>query len=145
MKKRLSSIFTLCLLVSISFSLTIYAQKAEEDILKAIENQRFEAQVKKDFVVLEALLADDLIYTHSNGNTDTKASYIQSIREGKSVYESITPEEMKVRFYGKIAIINGICSIKLPTASLHLKYIDVYVKRNGKWQMIAWQSLKLAQ
>ena len=146
MKKLFPSILLLSgWLFCLSFSIQVYAQSSDEEAVKAVENQRFEAQVKKDLAALEILLGDDLVYNHSSGNTDTKASYIQSIKDGKSVYDAITSEEMKVRVYGKIAVINGICSIKMPTANLRLKYTDVYAKRKGKWQMISWQSLKLVQ
>lgn len=146
MKKHLSSFLLLIgWLTCLGISAKVNAQNADEEAVKATEMQRFDAQVKKDFNALDALLSDDLVYTHSSGTTDSKTSYIQSIRDGKSVYEAIAPEEMKVRVYGKTAIINGICNIKMPTANLRLKYTDVYVKRKGKWQMVAWQSLKMAQ
>ncbi len=132
-------------LLSLSLSMVAQAQNADEQAVMDTEKMRFEAQVKKDYGTLEKVLADDLFYTHSSGTTDSKTSYIQSIKDGKSAYEAITPEEMKVRIYGKMAIINGTCSIKMPTTNLHLRYTDVYIKRKGQWQMVAWQSLKLAQ
>ncbi|WP_077919229.1 nuclear transport factor 2 family protein [Spirosoma sp. 209] len=120
----------------------------EKAVLDA-EKRRFDAQVSKDYSALNQLLADDLVYTHSNGNTDGKESYIQSIRDGKSNYAAIDPQEQKVRVYGNTAIINGVCLIKMnnnntPT-DLKLRYTDMYVKKGGQWQMVAWQSLRLTQ
>ena len=136
---------TLCLLLTAPL---IYAQSADEKAVMDAEKQRFDAQVKKDYAVLEKVLADDLIYTHSSGNTDGKQSYIQSIRDGKSNYAAIDPQEQKVRVYGNTAVVNGRCVVKMnnnntPT-ELNLRYTDVYVKKGGQWQMVTWQSLRLA-
>lgn len=125
------------------------SQSADEKAVLAVEKQRFDAQVKKDYAVLDQVLADDLIYTHSHGGTDTKQSYIQSIRDGKQRYDAIDMEEQNVRIYGSTAVINGICMVKAmsngQTINTHLKYTDVYVRKGNLWQMVAWQSIKLAK
>jgi chaperonin GroEL (HSP60 family) len=148
MKK--TSVLAICLIIStLSFGQAI----KNEAIIKAInalELQRFEAQVKKDYVALDKILSNDLIYTHSSGKVDSKESYIQSIKDGKSVYESIESEEMKTKVLGgHTAIISGTCRIKLGGATpseVHLRYTDVYVKDKVKgWQMASWQSLKLVE
>ena len=136
--KTLFSLFLICL------STISFAQTTTEQAVMDTEKLRFEAQVKKDIPALEKLLADDLVYTHSNGNSDSKTAYIQSIKDGKSQYDEIKSEEMKVRVYGKMAIVNGVCMVKMPTnPNLHLRYTDVYVKKKGQWQLVTWQSLKI--
>jgi len=123
--------------------------QGDENAVKKAEQQRFEAQVKKDYAALERLLADDMLYVHSSGNTDTKQSYIQSIKDGKSRYDAIEPGEMTVRIYGGTAVINGICTVKAvnngTTIDTKLRYTDVYVRKGNQWQMVAWQSLKMGQ
>ena len=126
----------------------VQAQSADEKAVVAAEKARFEAQVSKNTDALNQLLADDLVYVHSSGNVDTKQSYIQSIKEGNSTYNSIDVQEQKVRLYGKTAIINGICYIKRPVVDgknndLKLRYTDVYVKKGGRWQMVTWQSFRM--
>ncbi|WP_266368026.1 nuclear transport factor 2 family protein [Tellurirhabdus rosea] len=140
----MKSLLTACFLLVTTF---VFAQSADEKAVMAAEKQRFEAQVAKNYDVLNKVLADDLIYTHSNGNQDTKQSYIQSIKDGKSKYDAIDVQEMKVRVYGNTAIINGVCLIKAAnngeTINTRLRYTDVYVKKGNQWQMAAWQSLRL--
>lgn len=144
--KRLTMKFLLTFLLSVSVHL-LYAQSSDEKALIATEKERFNAQITRDPTVLDKVLADDLIYTHSNGLVDSKQSFIQSIKEAKMVYEQINVEEQKVRIYGKIAVVNGVCTIKAinngQPMNLKLRYTDAY-KRNGKqWQLITWQSLRL--
>lgn len=138
--------FLLTFLLSVSVHL-LYAQSSDEKALIATEKERFNAQITRDPNVLDKVLADDLIYTHSSGLVDSKQSFIQSIKEAKMVYEQINVEEQKVRIYGKIAVVNGVCTIKAinngQPMNLKLRYTDAY-KRNGKqWQLITWQSLRL--
>lgn len=157
----MKSLLTLCLILS--FQLTHaqtpvspsasatsapVAMSADEKAVADTERQRFGAQVSKDYAVLDKVLANDMTYTHSNGNTDGKQSYIQSIRDGKSKYDAIDVQELKVRVYGKTAVINGVCLIKAnnngETINTHLRYTDVYVQNGKQWQLVAWQSIKLA-
>lgn len=148
MKKYL--IFTLLLAISQFGFAQSKNDKAKAEV-EAVERQRFEAQVKKDYAVLEKILADDLVYVHSSGKSDTKASFIASIKDGKSVYNKIDVEEMVIRPYNnqKAAIINGVINVTQnpvegkPTY-LHLRYTVVYIKNKGKgWQLVTWQSLRL--
>ncbi|MBD2702432.1 nuclear transport factor 2 family protein [Spirosoma sp. BT702] len=158
----MKSILMLCLLVAGQY---VYAQapvapsaaatsatqkslSADEKAVIDAEKQRFAAQVSGDYDFLNKVLAADLVYTHSNGNKDSRETFIQSLRSGKSKYESIDPEEQNVRLYGNTAVINGVCLSKVTsngqTNNLHLRYLSVYVKNNNQWQMVAWQSLRMA-
>ncbi|QMW03796.1 nuclear transport factor 2 family protein [Spirosoma foliorum] len=134
---------------SAAASTSFTATSADEKAVIETEKQRFAAQVKADLGVLDRVLANDLVYAHSNGGTDTKQSYLQSIRDGKTKYSSIDIEEQKVRIYGNTAVINGLCSLVAinngEALNSHLRYISVYVRNAGQWQMVAWQSLKLAK
>ncbi|GAB2610355.1 hypothetical protein GCM10027035_03260 [Emticicia sediminis] len=137
----------------LAFSLIIgqvaLAQNTKE-VIETLERKRFEAQVSKDFDFLEKVFADDLVYTHSSGKQDDKQAYIQSIKDGKSVYDKIDVQELNVRVYGKAAVVVGKVAITQGIASgkptiLPLKYTVVY-NQNGKkgWQLNTWQSLRLA-
>jgi uncharacterized protein (TIGR02246 family) len=154
MKRTLLFTLMLALLVASAFALHPLNSVADaQKEVEALERQRFEAQVKKDYQFLEKVFADDLVYTHSNGKQNTKAEYIQSIRDGKSQYDKIDVETLNVRVYndGKTAVVNGTILITLPnkpdgTANLaHLKYVVVQIKDKKKgWQVVLWQSQKQA-
>ncbi|AQG82425.1 nuclear transport factor 2 family protein [Spirosoma montaniterrae] len=134
--------FFLCLLAQF-----VWAQSADKQAVLDVEKARFAAQVSKNAEVMNRLLADDLVYTHSNGKTEGKQTYIQDIVEGKSNYVALDPLEQHVRLYGNTAVVNGICAVKMnndnkPT-EFKLRYTDVYVKKNGQWQLVSWQSLRI--
>ena len=150
--KKLNFLLALLLLVlpALTFAQNQKNVAAAKEV-EALERQRFEAQVKKDYTILEKVFADDLVYTHSNGKQNNKTEYIQSIRDGKSVYDKIDVEAVNVRAYndGKAAVVNGTITIYQPNKPdgtpnvAHIKYVVVQVKDPKKgWQVVLWQSQK---
>ena len=55
-----------------------------------LEDKRFAAMIARDFATLERMVHDELLYTHSSGVTDTKASWIESMKSGKVKYKSVS-------------------------------------------------------
>lgn len=123
------------------------AQGSAAEAVKAAEMARFTAQTTNDFKALDALLGDDLTYTHSSAAVDTKATYIESMRSGAVKYESIEPRDVQVRVYGTTAVITGAGRFKVTARGQaldnQLRFTDVWVLRDGRWQMVAWQSTRL--
>ena len=119
-----------------------------EESLKEAELNRFKVMVAKDIPGLQAVLHKDLVYFHSSGMQDSKDTYIASIASGKSSYVTITPEEMQQRVYGKTGINTGIVNILQQATdgtqtTVRLRFTDVFVYADKRWQMVSWQSTKL--
>jgi len=119
-----------------------------ESEIRDLERQRFRAMETVDVATLDRILSDDLIYTHANGLQHTKAELIGVIGSGDFKYESITPGDIRVRIYNETAVVNGRVSMKIKSGAgeqvFKLCYLDVYVKQEGRWQMVAWQSSRVA-
>jgi hypothetical protein len=122
-------------------------EEGEQEIRK-LETQRFQAMEKVDVATLNRILSDSMIYTHSTGLQQTKAELIGTLGSGDLKYESINPSDVRVRIYGATAVVTGRAAVQVMTAgkeqSFKLCYLDVYVKQEGRWQMVAWQSSRLA-
>lgn len=120
------------------------------DAIRQLEKRRFAAQQTADAKTLNEVLADDLVYTHSNGNQDSKRSFIESLTSQRLAYRDVTISNDTVRFYGPdLAIVTGqmdATSVVNGKANppMRLRYTDVYARRKGRWQMVAWQSARLA-
>jgi ketosteroid isomerase-like protein len=123
------------------------AAQSAVDQVKALEKQRFEVMVKGDYDALDKLLADDLIYVHSNGNRDDEKAFLGNLRAGKSKYNSIEPMEMNARQVGEFVFIDGRGHFQTEgngqKNDMVLTYLDVWAKRNGTWQMIQWHSARM--
>lgn len=102
--------------------------------------------VKQDTAGLNRFLADDLQYAHAGGNTQDKAQYIAAVTNGPARYESFTFEDQKVKLYGNVAVLTGFCDVKMVGRELfRVRTLQVYIERNGQWQMAAHQSTRLAR
>jgi hypothetical protein len=112
------------------------------------EDMRFNAQVKKDTVLLRRILSDDLVYIHSNALVETKSDFLHSISTGNITYNSMQPEPGRtIRKYGKTGISNGIVQVKGliqgKPFEVRLRYTAVYVKQKKNWRLVSWQSTKI--
>ncbi|SVA00964.1 uncharacterized protein METZ01_LOCUS53818 [marine metagenome] len=113
------------------------------DEILALENRRIEAMLKGDVQTLEEILADDLVYTHTTARLDTKASFIDAVKTGKSVYNSLELQFGEIRDLGDAVVVTGHGKFHVGSNKFELKFTDVYAKRNGAWKMVAWQSTRV--
>jgi ketosteroid isomerase-like protein len=113
-----------------------------------LDQQWVDALLKSDTAFLEKLYTDDLIYVHSSGSVDNKTVYIDNIRTGKSKYQSIEREDIKVSVYGDAAVVTSRWAVKILNngnlVNVNGRYIHVYVKQKGVWKMAAHQSTRMA-
>jgi len=121
------------------------AAEAEAQVRRT-ELARFEAQVRRDTVALDSLLSDDLVYTHSNALIESKAHFLETIATDRIRYDSIAPAEMSHRIFGETAVGNGRVHVRVQmngqTIPVDLLFTTVHVRRDGHWQLVAWQSTR---
>lgn len=114
----------------------------------ALDKKRMDAMAAKDIAALNELIADDMIYCHSSARLDTKASLIGNMQSGSTVYQSVVPSDVKAQDLGDAVVLTGLAHIKVSSGGkamdFGVRFTDVWAKRNGKWQMVAWQSTKTA-
>ena len=73
-----------------------------------LDRKRMQAMAKKDVATLEAVLADDLVYTHSSARLDTKRSLIDAMVSGATVYTGVEPSDVKAQDLGDTVVLTGI-------------------------------------
>jgi len=124
---------------------SLSAAEAEAQVQQA-ELARFDAQVRRDTVALDSLLSDDLVYTHSNALIESKAHFLETIATDRIRYDSMAPIEMKHRVFGGTAVGNGRVHVRVQmngqTIPVDLLFTTVHVRRDGHWQLVAWQSTR---
>jgi ketosteroid isomerase-like protein len=116
---------------------------SEKEIL-GLEDKRLGAMIARDFEGLEKMVHAELLYTHSSGLTDTKASWLESMKSGKVKYKSASCSERQVRFFGDVALVRGKAAIEAEIGgqarSLKLLFLNAWVKTPQGWKFAAWQS-----
>lgn len=148
MMKNVIAVFCFLLL-----SATLRAQPASDSAeLTRLLNEFLDGAGRNDAAVHERFWAEDLIYTRGAGQRVGKAEIMSGVRSSppakpgdpKTVY---TAEDVKIQQYGQTAVVafrlvgrtegNGRVAV---TNNLNT---GTFVKRKGKWQVVAWQSTKM--
>jgi len=140
-------LFLLFICLNLTPTVTLSQTLAKKSVLDT-EAQRFAAMTTRDTVFLKNYLADDLVYIHSNGLTETKKAHINAISSGSIIYRTMDRAfETQVRHYGKWAIANGTVQVtgivNNNPFEVQLRYTAVYRKKRGKWLLINWQSTRM--
>ena len=148
MKRVVSSIILILLTACAALSQT--APDAAE--LTKLLNEFLAGASRSDPTIHERFWADDLIYTRSAGRRVNKAEVMRDVRSApapkptdpKTVY---TAEDIQIQQYGDTAVVafrlvstTEIGGTKQIANNLNS---GTFVKRNGKWQVVNWQSTRM--
>jgi len=119
----------------------------DKENIRQLEDRRYRAMCEADAAALETLLADTLVYTHSYGGADSKATYLDGIRSKKWLYRKIERPKENIQMHGDCAVITGQVRIELLSEgkpkTLNSAFTNVWIKGAKGWQMVAWQSTPL--
>src|SRR5688572_19270151 len=100
----------LTIMMAVAATTMLVAAGPEDGVKEAGAGWR-QGAIKQDKALLQKYLADDLVYTHGGGQTQTKAEYIASVLSGPSHYKAMEPSETRVRLYGKTAVLWGLVDV----------------------------------
>ncbi len=102
-----------------------------------------EAFLKSDPAALALLLADEFISTDGEGLVRDKAQTIARLNQPNVKLESLGADdkEMRILIYGDVAVETGRYTAKgtnrgKPFTEME-RYTTVWVKREGRWQIVA--------
>ena len=146
--KRISRLISLtAVLLMMSFAGSA-AESSDVDDLTAMLNEFLAGAGIAE--VHERFWADDLIYTSSRGTRTTKAEIMASFNapESEENEDDDTPdpvytaEDVQIQVYGDTAVVAFKLVATPPDATVVLTYFNTgtFLRRNGKWQVVAWQA-----
>jgi len=119
----------------------------DEKQIHTLEVRRFRAMVEADVQALATVFSDDLSYAHAGGLLQNKQELLYSIESGDLKCKSFDANSIKVRIYGDTAVVTGIADVDVKfrgrEGKIQFRYLEVYVRRNAAWQIVAWQSARL--
>jgi ketosteroid isomerase-like protein len=122
--------------------------KTEEEI-QELHNKLIQAQLNSDIAALDRIWADDHIFTNPLGVVQTKAQRLAEIQSGSRKLELFSVTDVQVRVYGDTAVVTSRAMLKGQRQGQEIsgqfRGIDVYVKKQGGWQVVAAQATRIAQ
>lgn len=133
---------------------TYDAAAIEAEIIK-LEREWADANKTHSSEAVKRILSDSAVIVYPDGSTATKADEVKTIESGSITAESYEILDPKVTVIdadsafitGRGVIKNGknvVPGQKKPIdISGEYRFLDVYAKRDGKWQVVASQATKI--
>ena len=158
------SLFLLVLLIVSVWEATEAPQAAEsaEGEIRSMMAQAGQASLEGDSNKIASLMADEYVQTDISGHVQDKSTWLKQyfdpiselIKAGKFRWEVYERKDVQIRVYGDSAVVIGALEAKgsgarwIPqsqtwatdpnaTFSGTLRFTHVYIKRNGKWLLVA--------
>jgi ketosteroid isomerase-like protein len=133
---------------------TFNAAAIEAEVIK-LEREWADAAKTKNGDAVRRVVADDAVIVYPDGTVATKADEVRTVESGDITADAFEMVDPKVTVIdadaayiaGRSVIRNGkykdANSKKTIDISGEYRFLDVYAKRDGKWQAIASQATKI--
>lgn len=123
--------------------------ESDQEVLIQLERGWNDAFYRKDVTFIERLLADEFIATYDDGSQGDKAKELALAAQFNQAVESATQDDFIVKVYRDTAVVwftLRIVGVRQGQKSeLNLRYTDVWVVRDGRWQCVSTQSTRIVQ
>jgi ketosteroid isomerase-like protein len=123
----------------------------EAELIK-LDRQWAEGVKTGDADAVRRLIADNIVIANADGSTSSKADEIQAIQSGAitmAAYEILEPKATVVDANNAFVTGRGVIKdgrLKLPNSTRPIdisgeyRFLNVYSKRDGRWQAVASQT-----
>ena len=113
--------------------------------LKQIEHDWVDATKAADTEKLGQILGDDWVALgYAGAEKQTKKAYLEEVKSGRMKLESFEFGAMDVKVLGNVAVVLGSDTEKSSAggkdSSGKYQWLDVFVKRDGKWVAVRSQN-----
>lgn len=114
---------------------------SEKAVRAAVE--KFNAAAKAgDAAALDKLIADDLMYSHSNAKVENKAECIAALVKSKIDFKMV--DGWTVQVYGNSAMVHGKMHAHNPAAPVvPLHFMMMWVKKGDAWLLVGRHTARL--
>ena len=115
----------------------------DEQQILALHEAGDKSLMSADLETLARIFADDYVQHNESGKAFTKQDVLNNFRTGAIRYPSIVSTGRTIRVFGDMAVVNGSESDEVEVSgkrsAVRYVYLDVLLKRNGEWKLVASQ------
>jgi hypothetical protein len=131
------------LLLALSLTAPAASKKTKAPSTASVTNTLIQMEREwsqaRDSKTIDRILADDWVSVDFHGKTVTKVQAMAELKSAVLPAQSIELRQIKVRVFGNAAVVNGTDKTGRYT------WMDVFVRREGRWQAVASQSTKIGE
>lgn len=152
MAMSMRSLAAACVL-ALGWFVTLDAQRgsvmSDQDTLIELERAWNAAFYRKDVAFISNLLAEEFVATYEDGVRGDKAKELALVAVFDQQVDSAVQDDFVVKVYGDAAVVWFSLHLKGPSQGqpleITLRYVDVFVFRDGRWQCVSSQSTRLTK
>ena len=114
--------------------------------LEKMEHQLAETYKAGDCAAWGAMLAPEWSVTHITGQVITKAQALEMCVAAKGQIAQAASDDISVRVFGDAAVVTGRTTFSTSGANpvaIILRFTDVFVRRSGRWLVVASHATRL--
>jgi ketosteroid isomerase-like protein len=128
-------LITICLSVS-------YAQESSEAMeVRALELKVADCYLHHQIEAFAPILDNDFVITFEDGTVYSKTGYLAYSARASTVVEVVEIPEMRVHMHGDTAVVTGVYHErgveKEGPYNYRDRFTDVWMKKSGKWRLVA--------
>ncbi len=116
-------------------------------LFREIERSLASAYMRGDRAFVDDLLTDDWSSTDYEGRLWTKSNVLALFGPGGPTFTKMELDVDKVRLLGDVAVVTGRSlsagRVGDHDVSIVQRYTDVYVRRDGRWRVVASQGTQV--
>jgi ketosteroid isomerase-like protein len=121
--------------------------ESDQQVLIKLERGWNDAFYRKDVAYIANILAEEFLATYEDGSRGDKAKELALIAAFNQQVESAVQDDFTVKVYGNTAVVwftLRLVGLKQgQRAELLLRYTDVWVMRDGRWQCVSAHSTRI--
>jgi ketosteroid isomerase-like protein len=125
-------------------------ERDEERVREVIETERRWVQAHRDLdlATIDGILAEDYVQIRPDGSLIGKVDLLESYGSGNRHWDVAESDQYQVNVLGDAAVLVGRWTGRGVNAGEAFDYtarfMAVYARRNGKWLLVADQSMPLS-
>lgn len=123
--------------------------QTKQDLMQ-LERDIGKANIERDYAFFDRVEADEFIFTGSDGSLLTKKEDLEGLKKPANPDVKLLAydvDEMNVLLYEKSAVVTGRVTtrnqFKGTEVSSQTRFTDVFVFREGRWQIVAGHSSRI--
>lgn len=141
MRKTLLEIAGLICLIGVLAVSALAEDSSEAANIKALELKMLDCYKLHQVEIFANILDEDFVITFEDGSTYSKTGYLSYSASSSTHVELVEIPDMKIRVHGDTAVVIGVYHEKGRDAEkaydYHDRFTDVWMKKSGKWRLIA--------
>ena len=125
-------------------------RSAVDQALQERMREYTDALTKRDLTALDKIWASDYTFINPRGELVTKAQRMENIKSGATEFQAITRERERLQVHGNVAVVIGRVNLQGTKyggqeSSGEYRFTNVWVKMEGRWQLVANQVTRISK